>query len=686
MINPKLLNPQSIVVVGASNDVHKPGGKILANLLSSPFKGKVYAVNPKETEVQGIKCHASVNELPEVDCAILAIAAKYCPATVDTLVHDKNTRGFIIISAGFSEENKQGAEYEKHIVDTINSVGGSLIGPNCTGFLNTNYNGAFDTPVPPLSSKGVDFITGSGATAVFIKEYGITNGLSFNSVWAVGNSAQMGIEEVLEHLDETFNPETSSHVIMLYMENVRNPRKLLKHATSLISKGCKIAAIKSGGSAAGSRAASSHTGALATSDVAVDALFRKAGIVRCHNRQELTTVCAIFMHPEVKGKRIAIITHAGGPAVMLTDVLSNNGLEIPHLEGPVAEELLTKLFPGSSVGNPIDFLATGTAEQLGTIIDYCENKLENIDAMAVIFGSPGLFSNFEVYKVLDEKMKTCKKPIFPILPSIINVKDEIADFIENKHRINFPEECVFGNALAKVVNTPKPQPLAPEMPKVDVSAIRKVVDNCEDGYLGLDDIRALLDAAGINRKQEVEVDKEADAVAFARKVGYPLVMKVVGPLHKSDVGGVVLNVKDEETVVREFNRLIKIPETYAVEMYPMLFGTEVFIGASYDEKFGHQVLFGLGGIFVEVMKDVKAALAPVNKAEALDLLKGLRGYKILKGVRGQEPVNEELFAETVARVSALVTAAPEIKEMDLNPLLGTSTSITAVDARIRIQK
>ncbi len=686
MINPKLLNPQSIVIVGASNDVHKPGGKLLKNLLSSPFKGKVYAVNPKETEVQGIHCYAKVEELPEVDCAVLAIAAKYCPATVDTLVHDKNTRGFIIISAGFSEENAQGAEYEKHIVDTINSVGGSLIGPNCTGFLNTNYNGAFDTPIPPLSSKGVDFITGSGATAVFIKEYGITNGLSFNSVWAVGNSAQMGIEEVLEHLDETFDAEKSSHVIMLYMENIRNPRKLLKHATSLISKGCKIAAIKSGGSAAGSRAASSHTGALATSDVAVDALFRKAGIVRCHNRQELTTVCAIFMHPEVKGKRIGIITHAGGPAVMLTDVLSNNGLEIPHLEGPVVEELLTKLFPGSSVGNPIDFLATGTAEQLGTIIDYCENKLDNIDAMAVIFGSPGLFSNFEVYKVLDEKMKTCKKPIFPILPSIINVKDEIADFIENKHRINFPEECVFGNALAKVVNTPKPQPINPEMPQVDVAAIRKVVERCENGYLGLDDIRALLDAAGINRKQEVEVDKEADAVAFARKVGYPLVMKVVGPLHKSDVGGVVLNVKDEETVVREYNRLIKIPETYAVEMYPMLFGTEVFIGASYDAKFGHQVLFGLGGIFVEVMKDVKAALAPVNKAEALDLLKGLRGYKILKGVRGQEPVNEELFAETVARVSALVQAAPEIKEMDLNPLLGTSKSITAVDARIRIEK
>ncbi len=685
MINPKLLDPKSIVVVGASNDVHKPGGKVLSNLLNSNFKGTVYAVNPKEEEVQGIKCHHKVEELPEVDCAILAIAAKYCPSTVDVLALQKNTRGFIILSAGFGEENAEGAAFEKHIADTINSVQGSLIGPNCTGFLNTNYCGAFDAPIPPLNPQGVDFITGSGATAVFIKEYGITNGLSFNSVWAVGNSAQTGIEDVLEHLDETFDPEKSSRVIMLYMEKVSDPKRLLKHATSLIGKGCKIAAIKSGGSAAGSRAASSHTGALATSDVAVDALFRKAGIVRCHNREELTTVCAIFMHPEVKGKRIAIITHAGGPAVMLTDVLSNNGLDVPHLEGPAAEELLSKLFAGSSVGNPIDFLATGTAEQLGTIIDYCENKFD-VDAMCVIFGSPGLFANWEVYDVLDQKMKTCKKPIFPILPSIINVKDEIADFINNKKRINFPEECVFGNALTKVVNTPKPQPINPVMPEIDVKAIRQVVDNCENGYLGLTEIRQLLDAAGIGRKMEVEVDTEKAAVEFARQAGYPLVMKVVGPVHKSDVGGVVLNVKDEETVIREFNRLIKIPETYAVEMYPMLFGTEVFIGASREAKFGHQVLFGLGGIFVEVMKDVQAALAPVTADEAKSLIQKLRGYKIIKGVRGQEPVNEDKFAETVARVSALVQAAPEIAEMDLNPLLGTAKGLTAVDARIRIEK
>ncbi|MBR5920430.1 MAG: acetate--CoA ligase family protein [Bacteroidales bacterium] len=690
MINPKLLNPQSIVICGASSDIHKPGGKSLKNLLESPFKGQIYAVNPKETEVQGVKCYAKVDDLPQVDCAILCIAAKFCAQTVDVLAKEKGCRGFIIVSAGFSEENAEGAAIEKHIVDTINSVGGSLIGPNCTGFLNTNYSGCFDTPIPKLDPKGVDFITGSGATAVFIKEYGMSNGLKFNSVWAVGNSAQLGIEDVLEHLDETFDPEKSSHVIMLYMEKIGDPQRLLKHSRSLINKGCHIAAIKSGGSAAGSRAASSHTGALATNDAAVDALFQKAGIVRCHNRQELTTVCGVFMHPEIKGKRCAVITHAGGPAVMLTDVLSNGGMEVPSLkEHPASPALLAKLFGGSSVGNPIDFLATGTAEQLGYIIDTVENEYDEIDFSVVIFGSPGLFSNKEVYDLLDEKMKTCKKPIFPVLPSIINVKDEIADFIA-KGRINFPEECVLGNAICKVYNTPKPQPENVELPKIDVARIRATVDRCKDGYMEIADYNELLDAAGISRKKSVEVSKKEDALAFAEEVGcskdVPLVMKVVGPLHKSDVGGVTLGVKDLDTVAKEFDRLIVIPETYAVEMYPMLDGTDVYIGAIRDPKFGHQIFFGLGGIFIEVLKDVQSALAPITAAEAKEMLTKLRGYKILQGVRGQEPVNLDLYADQVARVSALVQAAPEIAEMDLNPLLGNPRYVTAVDARIRLEK
>ncbi len=685
MITQQLLNPRSIVVVGGSDDVQKPGGKVLKNLIDNNFQCNLYVVNPKLDTVQGVKSYREVSDLPQVDLAILAIAAKFCPQTVEILAKQKETRAFIILSAGFHEESKEGAKLEEQIVETINATGGCLIGPNCIGVMNSNYAGVFTTPVPKLDPMGIDFISGSGATAVFIMEAGLPKGLTFSSVYSVGNSAQLGVEDILEHMDTSFDPKTSSRIKLLYVESVNKPDKLLKHASSLVRKGCRIAAIKSGGSEAGSRAASSHTGALASSDVAVEALFRKAGIVRCSGRDELATVAAIFMHPELKGKRIAIITHAGGPAVMLTDSLSNNKLEVPTIEGPVAKALLEKLYPGSSVANPIDFLATGTAEQLGHIIDACENDFDNVDAMAVIFGSPGLFPVFDVYDLLDRKMKECKKPIYPILPSIINVKDEIAHFLA-KGRVNFPDEVVFGNALAKVFFTPKPQESKPHLPEVNTTTIRKVIDSVGNGYLAPDKLQELLDAAGITRAGEAVVISAETAVQSAQRLGFPVVMKVVGPVHKSDVGGVVLNVKDSETVTREFERMIRIKDTTAILIQPMLSGVELFVGAKREDKFGHMVLCGLGGIFIEVLKDVNAGLAPISQTEALDMIQRLKGYKILQGVRGQEPVNEQHFAEMVSRVSALVIAAPEIFEMDLNPLLGRKDRVVAVDARIRIEK
>lgn len=685
MVNNQLLNPSSIVVVGGSDDIQKPGGKVLKNLLDGHFKGNLYVVNPKMDEVQGVKSYRDVKDLPAVDCAILAIAAKYCPAAVETLAKEKNARAFIILSAGFSEENAEGKLLEKQIVETIDSVGGALIGPNCIGVLTTHYNGVFTTPIPQLDPKGVDLISGSGATALFIMDAGMQKGVKFSSVFSVGNSAQMGIEEILEYLDESFDPEHSSRIKLLYVESINKPEKLLKHASSLIRKGCRIAAIKSGGSAAGSRAASSHTGALASSDVAVEALFRKAGIVRCHGRDELATVAAIFSYPELKGKNMAIVTHAGGPAVMLTDALSNGGMEIPHLEGPKAEALLEKLYNGSSVGNPIDFLATGTAEQLGVILDACNRDFENIDGIAVIFGSPGLFPVYDVYNVLFDKIQTSEKPIYPIFPSSMVVKDEIDEFVK-KGGVYFPFEVSFGRALCKIYQTPAPQPEVPVLPEVDKARIRAVIDQAENGYLAPEQIHELLDAAGIARAKEGVADTEEDIVALAKSIGFPLVMKVVGPVHKSDVGGVTLNVRDEDTVRSEFRRMMKIKDTHAVMLAQQLSGTEVFIGAKREDKFGHQVLCGLGGIFIEVLKDVKAGLAPVAPDEALSMIRELKSYKIIQGVRGQEPVNEQKFAEAVARVSVLVKVAPEIFEMDLNPLLGNKENVVAVDARIRIEK
>ncbi|MGM0529916.1 MAG: CoA-binding protein, partial [Bacteroidota bacterium] len=259
MINDQLINPGSIVVVGGSNDIQKPGGKVLKNILDGDFRGELYVSNPKEEEVQGIKSYRNAEELPQVDLAIIAVAAKLCPDITRLLANEKGTRAFIILSAGFSEESEAGARLEKEVRDIVNSVNGALIGPNCIGVLNQNYNGVFTTPIPKPDPQGVDFISGSGATAVFIMESGIPKGLKFSNIYSVGNSAQMGVEEILKYMDENFNPEKSAKIKILYIENIQDPQMLLKHAASLIQKGCKIGAIKAGASEAGSRAASSHT-------------------------------------------------------------------------------------------------------------------------------------------------------------------------------------------------------------------------------------------------------------------------------------------------------------------------------------------------------------------------------------------------------------------------------------------
>jgi acyl-CoA synthetase (NDP forming) len=684
MINKQLTHPESIVVVGASNDIHKPGGKVLKNIIDGGFKGKLYVTNPKEDTIQDIICFRDPADLPQVDLAIIAVAARFIPDIVDLLTQKKNTRAFIILSAGFSEESAEGKLLEKKIVDSINLVNGALIGPNCVGILTPQHHSIFTLPIPNLLPGGCDFITGSGATACFIMDAGISKGLTFSNVYSVGNSAQMGVEEILQHMDEHFDPAVDSKIKLLYIENISKPAKLLRHATSLIKKGCRIAAIKAGTSEAGSRAASSHTGALASSDVAVDALFRKAGIVRCYGREELVSVASVFMHPELNGKRIAIITHAGGPAVMLTDSLSAEGFELPTLEGEKAGLLKEKLFAGSSVSNPIDFLATGTAEQLGFIIDACNNDFDEIDAMVVIFGTPGLVEIYDVYELLDEKMKTSRKPIFPVLPSILTASKEV-EFFQNKNHVNFPDEVQLGKALGKVWKTAKPIS-DPHFAKIDIQSVRTVIEKAENGYLAPEKIQLLLDAAGIQRAGESVVNTREEALKAATELGFPLVMKVVGPVHKSDVGGVVLGVKSTEKVLEEFERMMKIKDTHAVLLQQMLRGTELFAGAKRESGYGHVVLCGLGGIFVEVLKDVNSALVPVSSQEASVMIQSLKGYKIIQGVRGQKPINEKAFAEAICRLSALLEAAPEIAEMDINPLLGNENGVTAVDARIRIEK
>lgn len=685
MINEKLINPDSIAVIGGSDDLSKPGGKVLKNILDGRFRGEIYAVNPKPMIINGVSSLRDIHDLPAVDLAILVIQARLCLPAVEVLLKDKNTRAFIIISAGFSESGADGRELEQQISEKIAAAGGCLIGPNCIGVITQSYSGVFTSPVPKLDIRGCDFVSGSGATAVFIFESAMPKGVNFSSVWSVGNSAQTGVEEVVEYWDRTYDPAISPTVKLIYVESIRDPDKLLHHASSLIRKGCRIAAIKSGTTEAGSRAASSHTGAMASSDLAVEALFRKAGIVRCSGREELTTVASVFFHKHLKGKNIAIITHAGGPAVMLTDALSAGGMNIPRITGTHRENLLAMMNPGASADNPIDLIATATNEQLDNVIEYVDKELPLMDGMSVIYGDNGLNDMAEIYNLLHKKIRDCNKPLYPILPSISTSSDKLEDFISKGH-INFPDEVVLGRALTKIFNTPSPAEEKIFLENVDVPKVREIISKAPEGYLEPSLIQQLLDAVRIPVVKEEVVSVRKDLLHLAEKFGYPLVLKVVGPVHKSDVGGVTLNIRSQKHLEAEFARMMKIKGVKAVMVQQMLTGTELFIGAKYEPRFGHVILCGLGGIFVEILGDVSSGLAPLTFREAESMIRSIRSYKIITGTRGKPGINEAGFAEIIVRLSSLLRYATEIKELDLNPLIGSPENITVVDARIRIEK
>ena len=371
---------------------------------------------------------------------------------------------------------------------------------------------------------------------------------------------------------------------------------------------------------------------------------------------------------------------------MLTDALSKGGLNVPKIEGPEADELKTKLFPGSAVANPIDILATGTAEQLGVAIDYCEQQFKNIDAIAVIYGTPGLTQLYEAYEVLHQKMMTCKKPIFPILPSLHTAGPEVAEFLKKGH-VNFSDEVTLATALSQMIRTPKPAPTEVQLYGIDIPRLNKIIyDIKENGYVPPQTVRDILSCAGIPLVPEMVSTSKEELTAFANQVGYPVVAKVVGPVHKSDVGGVALNIRTAEHLALEFDRMMQIPDATAVMVQKMIKGTELFIGAKYEERFGHVVLCGLGGIFVEVLKDVSSGLAPLGYNEAFSMIHSLRGYKILQGTRGQKGINENKYAEIIVRLSTLLRFATEIKEIDINPLLADQDDVVAVDARILIEK
>jgi len=685
MLHEKLIMPKSIVVVGGSDNLHNLGGSVLRNLIEQQYQGELFVVNPKKDRVQNKRSYRDVREIPQVDLAIIAIPAEDVVEVAAVLAREKNTRGFIVYSAGFSELNEEGAAMERQLRKIVDEVGGSLLGPNNIGLVNQYYAGVFTRPLPKMDPAGVDFVSGSGATAVFTLEAAHQIGLTFSALYTVGNSAQTGVEEILEHLDETYVQGKSSRVKLLYIEGIRNPEKFLRHCVALRNKGCSIAALKSGVTEKGNIAAASHTGAMASPDIFVQALFDKAGIVRCQSRYELITVASILQQSKKLGKRIAIITHAGGPGVILTDVLTRNGVDVPTFSRKQQLVLQEGLYPGASAKNPVDMLATGTAEQLSFLLEYCDKSMEEVDAMVVIFGSPGLGSVAEAYDVIGKKIDSCRKAVFAILPSVVNVHKEIRDFIGQGH-IAFYDESLFGASLAKVMRARLPVRYKPAPGLRQLSRIKSAVSQCANGYL--DSARAfeILSWIGIPVAYPMLFRTEKELLQKADALEYPVAQKVDGILHKSDQKGVILHVHDREELLLNFRTLMSIPGAKGVLVQKMAEGTEVFVGAKKQAGFPPLLLCGMGGIYVEVLKDLSHGMCPVSEAEANAMIRKLHAFKVLKGTRGQPGIDLKAFARVVQKVSRLVEAVPEIAVLEINPLLATSRGILAVDARIRIQK
>ena len=680
----KLTNPSSIAVIGGSDRIDHIGGSVLKNLIDFNFKGQLSVVNPKKRQVQGIPSFDDVMLLPETDLAIIAIPAAETPKIVKDLIDHKGTRGFIIYSAGFGELNPKGADLEKQIVTLIEDAGGSLLGPNNIGIINANYAGIFTRPVPKIDPDGVDFISGSGATAVFTIEAAQQIGLKFSSVITVGNSAQNGIEEILEYLDTSFVPGKSSPIKLLYLETVKNAGKLLHHASSLIHKGCSIIALKSGVTDKGTSAAASHTGAMVNSDLFVQALFDKAGIIRSHSRYEMIHLAAVLQTVKRVPKRFGIITHAGGPAVILTDLLTASEIEVPDLKPRHQKALENYLYPGAACSNPIDILATGSAEQLSRVIEYCENEIDEIEGMIIIFGSPGLGSVRDAYTVIDQANNTCKKPVFAVLPSVINVQNEIESFIKQGN-VAFYDESLLGNCLVKIANArifsgdPRQVESETNSNHVETEAV------FPNGYLNPDHVFEILKSAGIAMPKQHIVRKSSDISEVLHELKFPVVQKVIGPLHKSDQKGVIIDVKNSEELIFNFKDLMKIKSANGVLIQEMLIGKEVFIGAKKEHGFPPLLVIGAGGVYIEALQDMQSRLTPVNRDEARNMVDRLRMAPILKGIRGDQSCDMESFYTAIEKVSILLQNRPEIVEMDINPLIINEEGIIAVDARIRIE-
>ncbi len=674
-----IFSPESIAVVGASRSRRKVSSEVLDNLLTFGFTGRVYPINPKASSVHSIKAYPSVLDVPDdVDMAIIVVPAAHVLRVVEEC-GQKGVKGLVVITAGFSEVGAAGTERERQLHALLKSYDMTMIGPNCMGVINTHDDVQMDStfsPIPPLKGN-IAFLTQSGALGVAILEHARNVAVGMSKFASLGNAVDVSGNEIIEYLER--DPETD--LILLYIESFGDPRNFVRIARRVTRKK-PIIALKSGRTEAGRRAAVSHTGAMAGPDVGAQALFEQCGVLRAGSIQELFDIGMAFsQQPLPAGRRVAIVTNAGGPGIMATDALVSYGMEMARLSPKTIAYLEGKLPEEASTQNPIDLIADADGARYKIAMEAAL-KDENVDALVVITVPPIVTDDVEIARAIWEVAQEYDKPI---LSSFVSRAKESPAFMElTGHGIPsylFPENAArslaamatYKEYLAREEGEFRVFDVDREEAEGIISAVRR------QGRTRLHELETLelLQAYGFDVVATRMAQDLEGALAHAEEIGYPVALKAVHPeiVHKTEYGAVALDIRTPDELREHFAKITKRLSSKGFEAEEFMVqefargGKETIMGVSLDPKFGPMIVFGLGGIYVEFLKDVVFRLTPMTDVDAMRMIESVRSYPILEGVRGEPPSDVASLAEYLQRLSQMVEDFHEIGEVDINPFL-----------------
>lgn len=681
-----IFSPTSIAVVGASRSGGSLGGTIARNLRETRFAGSLYVVHPSAAEIEGVPAWPSLRAIPgPVDLAIIVVPRDAVEGVIDDCV-EKSVGAVVVITAGFAETGPEGRELERRLVQKVRAAGIRMVGPNCMGVINTapdvNMLATFTSTYPPRG--GIAMSSQSGALGLAILEHAQMLNLGFSTFISVGNKADVSGNDLIQYWAE--DPNTD--VMLLYLESFGNPKKFGEIARR-VGKKKPIVAVKAGRSNAGARAASSHTGALAISDAIVDDLFRQSGIIRTQTLEELFDVAALLAtQPLPHGRRVGIVTNAGGPGILASDACEANGLELPQLSEERQARLREFLPPAASVGNPVDMIASASADDYRRALQLMVDD-PAIDTILVIYIPVTARDAELVSAAIREVGEKAGKTILATFMSTHGTPEMLAPVPSYR----FPERAVTAVARATRYAEWRHRPVGTEavFEDVDREVLRRIIDHRVaegGGWLDATEAWSLLRAANLPVAAMESVSNVYDAVSAAMRMGFPVALKAEGPLHKTEVGGVKLGLQDEREVREAYMEMAgRLGEsmTAAVVQQMVGGGVEVMAGAIADPMFGHLVVYGAGGTLVELLSDVAFRIHPLTDADVEDMLREVRWTKLLAGFRGTPPSDVPALEELLLRLSSLITVCPEIRELDMNPVKVLERGVAIVDARIRVE-